>query len=114
MPRRTGIILAYDRSVFTDADELLLDTLAPFIDLIKVGLEAMSAEDDDGFTVAGMVSAYAGDDMGKGSMWDAKLHDIGATVEKAIKNIVHGRPSIKMLTMHATMSDNALRAAARA
>lgn len=114
MPRRTGIILAYDRSTFIDQDQELLEELGLYIDLVKVGLEAISAEDDDGQNVASAVSAYAGDVLGKGSMWDAKLHDIGATVEKTIKNIVYGRPSIKMLTIHAAMSDDALRAAARA
>jgi len=110
MPRRkTGIILAYDKSTFTDEDEILLNKLGPYIELVKVGLEAMGAgSGDDGFTVADMVSSYADDELGKGSMWDAKIHDIGTTVDKAIRNIVVGRSSIKMLTVHAAMSDEAL------
>lgn len=113
MTHRTGLILAYDRSTYTEDDELLLDELVPYLDLIKVGLEAMMAQSDNGESIADLVSAHARE-AGIGSMWDLKLHDIGNTVDRAIRNITLGRPSVKMLTLHATMSDNALKAAARA
>ncbi len=113
MPRKTGIILAYDRSTFTDEEEELLYSLSPYVDLVKVGLEAMTEAGDDGYSIADHVSAFSVE-MKKRSMWDCKFHDIGNTVEKAILNITGSRPSIKMLTVHAAMSDKALRAAAKA
>lgn len=113
MPHRTGLILAYDRSTFSADDQHELEMLSPYFDLVKIGLEAMMAKNEDGESIADLVSAFTGE-LEKQSMWDCKLHDIGNTVERAIRNIAEGRPSIKLLTLHATMSDQALKSAANA
>ncbi len=124
MARRTGIILAYDKSQFLLADQNLLHAIAPYIDLVKVGLESIYAFDPESnkaivgdqnahYSVGGLVAGCTNDDLGKGIMWDAKLHDIGATAAKAAKNIIDPPNKIQMLTFHASMSDNSLRECAK-
>jgi orotidine-5'-phosphate decarboxylase len=107
--KRTGIILAWDKSEYNDKeDTTLIKSLMPYIDGIKIGLEAMNAESNfcDYDTVADIVASRAAE-MGLKIMWDAKLHDIGNTVAKAVNGILR-RPGISMLTLHAAMSDEAL------
>ena len=111
MPRRTGIILACDISDPELAEEAIVP-LMPYIDFVKVGLEAMTAEDFEGFSTATFVRQLTIEDFGKNVMWDMKLHDIGNTVGAAAKNIVD--LGSKMFTLHASASDAALKAAADA
>lgn len=111
MPRRTGIILACDLSDSTLVYSTL-EPLMPYIDLVKVGLEAMTAEISYGPTVASFIREAVLGVFNKDVMWDMKLHDISNTVEAAAKNIV-ARGS-KMFTLHAAASDRALELAAKA
>lgn len=111
MDRRTGIILAWDSSELTVNDKELLQVIAPYIDYVKVGLEAMTAENPDGQTVAWRVREFVHHVLRKDVMWDMKLHDIGNTVIKAVKNIMQYRSG--MFTLHATCSDETLRAVAK-
>jgi orotidine-5'-phosphate decarboxylase len=112
-PTRTGIILAWDKSSpFEEQDADLFDSIASHIDLVKVGLEAMTVFDPEtGESVALCVSDWARDQHSKGTMWDAKVHDIANTVDKSIRNMIGTSDRIKLLTVHAAMSDGALQKA---
>lgn len=114
-PTRTGIILAWDKSSpFEVKDADLFDSIASNIDLVKVGLEAMTAFDPETVeSVALCVSDWGHTQHGKGTMWDAKVHDIANTVDKSIRNMIGANDRIKLLTVHAAMSDGALRLAAQ-
>lgn len=109
--KRVGIILACDIS---DAEQVApaLEPVMPFIDLVKVGLEAMTAEDLFGLTTATRTRELVLKHFRKRVMWDMKLDDISNTVEAAAKNIVGLGSS--MFTLHATVSDQALKRAAQA
>lgn len=109
--KKVGIILACDIS---DAELVApaLEPVMPFVDLVKVGLEAMTAEDLFGLTTATRTRELVLKHFRKQVMWDMKLDDISNTVEAAAKNIVALGSS--MFTLHATVSDKALRLAAQA
>lgn len=89
----------------------LIGQVAEEINFVKVGLEAMTAENNAGETLARRfrLEAQANE---LGVMWDMKLHDIGNTVAKAVKNIA--AQGSRMFTLHATASDAALAAAVEA
>ncbi len=108
MAHKPGIILAYDKSDFTDADRLLLAELQPHINYIKIGLEAMHAESPWGTTIARWVRDYA-HSLGLKVMWDAKLHDIATTMENAARNIATNN-RVHMLTLHASASNKGIAA----
>lgn len=109
MAHRTRMILAWDRSYFQQEDIALLHMLAPHFDYIKVGYEALTAEDRGyGRTVAVKIRNHSP----KPCMWDIKLHDINNTMSRAIRNIAEHSEKIKMLTLHASASLNALKSAA--
>ena len=109
MSHKTGKILAWDRSYFQQEDILLLQALAPHFDYIKVGYEALTAEDRGyGRTVAVKIRNHSP----KPCMWDIKLHDINNTMSRALRNIAEHSEKIKMLTLHASASFNALKSAA--
>lgn len=110
----TKIIAAYDKSTFDKADQQLLKDIAPFIDGVKVGLEAMNAEGEGGYPVSTLVSSFVTDILDKEVMWDGKFADIGNTMTKAVRNLVTTRLGVTMFTLHASISDNALRAVAQA
>lgn len=110
MPR-TGIILAYDKSNIFDVRQTL-ESVLPYVDIVKIGLEAMTAETADGKTVATYIRELVIRGFHKDVMWDMKLHDISNTIGGAAKNIVE--LGSKMFTLHATASDAALEAAAKA
>lgn len=111
MTRKTEIILAWDRGTFNSVEAALLEELLPHIDVVKVGLEAIYATESffKQKSIAAVVADFCttGITEPKPIMWDAKLHDIGNTVERAIENIVLQR-GVSMLTVHASMSDRAL------
>ncbi len=108
MSRRTGIVLAYDKSTFDDGDQMTLTEVSSHIDFIKVGLEAMTAEDEEtGKTIARRVREFAIEVLNKPVMWDGKFHDIGNTMAKAADNIAAQGSS--MFTIHAQASESALR-----
>jgi orotidine-5'-phosphate decarboxylase len=111
MGRRTGIIFAYDSSVFNDGSATLLKAIMPYADMVKVGLQAMTAEDTQGVTVAFKVRRHVWGHFHKGVMWDGKYHDISNTVTQAFKNLAE-KSSIAMVTLHATNSDDGLQNAA--
>ena len=107
--KRTGIILAWDRDTFKSKDVDLLDSLMEHVDMVKVGLRAMNRFDPAfGASIAECVRSWMSEKREKTVMWDAKFFDIGTTVDKAIRDIVNRADNIRFLTVHATMSDNAL------
>jgi orotidine-5'-phosphate decarboxylase len=110
MSHRTGIIFAYDSSFFDDRSIALLEAIMPYVDIVKVGLQAMTAEDSQGATVAFNVRRHVWETYHKKVMWDGKYLDIKNTVIWALKNIV-GFASIATVTLHATNSDDCLREA---
>jgi orotidine-5'-phosphate decarboxylase len=110
---RRGIILAYDKSTFDREDERLLIAVAPYVDVIKIGLQAMFAHSSSGFTIAHLVYRFVTDTLDKKIMWDAKLNDIPNTVGAAASEIVKMK-NILFFTVHASAGIEALRAAAKA
>lgn len=109
----TKLIFAYDYSVFDQKKMELLKAISPHIDLVKVGLQAMTAFDQQGVSIAYKVQRYVGTILQKKVMWDAKLHDIGNTAGLAAHNIA-GFSSVQLGTLHASMSNEGLRAVADA
>ncbi len=109
--KRVGIILACDISN-ADLVAPALEPVMPFVDLVKIGLEAMTAEDMLGHTTATCTRELVTKKFKKGVMWDMKLNDISNTVAAAAKNIVS--LGSEMFTLHATVSDKALQLAAAA
>ncbi|HVV39304.1 MAG TPA: orotidine-5'-phosphate decarboxylase [Candidatus Paceibacterota bacterium] len=89
----------------------LINLAAPEIDVVKTGLEAMTAEDDMGETLARGFRIRA-QELGKGCMWDMKLLDIGNTMAAAVRNIV--RHGSTLFTLHAMASNDALQAVVQA
>jgi len=110
----TGVILAYDSSEFKEKGVALLKAVHPYIDLVKLGLQAMTAETLYGITTVAIEARTHAWRHGKKTMLDLKINDIGNTVSKTLANIVAMQPPIAMTTLHATVSDSALRAAAKA
>jgi orotidine-5'-phosphate decarboxylase len=106
----TKLIFACDVS-----DGLLGDTIitkvAPHIDFVKVGLEAMTANARYGGTLAQQFQERA-KMYEKETMWDMKLHDVSNTMGNAARNIVQS--GAQLFTLHATASDEALAAVAEA
>src|SRR4051812_33787951 len=96
MQHRAKIILAYDRDTFDPGDIRLLREIRPYIDMVKVGLQAMTSEVGEepnvGATAASLVRDFLQDrDEFKQPvpvMWDMKLKDIEHTVSAALRNIV--------------------------
>lgn len=118
MKHRTGIILAYDRSTFDPVDLKLLREVAPHVDMVKVGLEAIYAElqiEGGALTAASLVRDFLQDEDEFEKpipvMWDAKLADIGNTIAAALRNIIVYEP--RFVTIHANISSPALRTAAK-
>lgn len=110
MTHRTGIILAADLSEFGDRERSLFAALSPYIDVFKVGLQAMTSETYDephsGASVATLIRAYVADELKRPIMWDMKLNDIENTMSATLRNIV-GWHGVKFTTIHATSSDKA-------
>jgi orotidine-5'-phosphate decarboxylase len=106
--KKVGMILAWDKSYWDDEQLRLLHLLAPYFDLIKVGLETIFAWDAVGASVAAKVIKNSP----KPVMLDAKLLDILNTIYRALENIAEHREKIKMVTLHAHASDETLRVAA--
>jgi orotidine-5'-phosphate decarboxylase len=95
----TGIVLAYDRSTFGLKDQDLLTSLIPHVDMVKIGLEALTA-----VPVGTVVNDFVRLHGGK-TFQDWKLHDIGNTMANAAANLV-GRTNA--VTAHAAASLTAL------
>lgn len=106
----TKLIFACDVSDLALGQTLIQKT-APYVDVVKIGLEAMTAEDNTGITLASQLRRYTGN-MGRQVMWDNKLLDIENTMAKAARNIA--RLGSHYFTIHATASNAALAAVAEA
>ena len=106
----TKLVFACDVSDLS-LGEMLIRKTAGHIDIVKIGLEAMTAEDGDGTTLASKLRRYA---IGRQHpvMWDMKLHDIESTMAKAARNIA--KLGSDFLTIHAAACDKALAAVAAA
>ncbi|OGC84698.1 orotidine 5'-phosphate decarboxylase [Candidatus Adlerbacteria bacterium RIFCSPHIGHO2_12_FULL_53_18] len=111
MPK-TGLIFAYDFSTFDDKAALLKE-IASHVDLIKVGLQAITALGPEHVSIAYTVQSFTGTVLQKKVMWDEKLLDIGNTIEGAAKNIAL-LSSVSLATLHAQMSTAGLQAVVRA
>lgn len=86
--------------------------LLPLVDMVKVGLEAMTVENHEGVTTATFIRHLAIEEYRRDVFWDMKLHDIANTVAAAAHNIAAN--GSKLFTLHALASDEALQAAAKA
>ena len=107
----TEIIYAWNKSVFSYESEEVLGTLAPYIGMVKIGLEAITAEDDIGASVGATVRGFVRDGMGLGVMWDAKFHDIPNTMAAAARKVAKWS---EMFTLHASAGSKAMEAVAKA
>lgn len=107
----TELILACDVSDSREGDELIEEVKAE-IDVVKIGLEAMTAPARYGGTVADAILTRATEMCGKGVMWDMKIHDVANTMKNAAQNIV--KMGARLFTLHASASDAALAAVAEA
>jgi len=93
------LVAALDVSTVEEAERLAA-LLAPFVGMLKVGLELLWAE---GPGVVGRVAAH-------GPVFvDCKLHDIPTTVERAAANVARLGPA--MLNVHALGGEAMMRAA---
>lgn len=101
----TKLIFACDVSDF-ERGIRIIDQVARYIDVLKVGIEAMTVDDDLGETLANIFCTRAQEEY-KQIMWDMKLHDVGHTMQSAARNLV--RMEVDFFTLHATASDTALR-----
>ncbi len=80
--------------------------------MIKIGLEAMTAENPEtGRTVASHIREFVHEVLEKEVMWDIKLADIENTSDRTAQNLVI--MGVKFFTLHASMSDGALRKVAQ-
>jgi orotidine-5'-phosphate decarboxylase len=104
--KRTGIILAWDSNTFNAQDEDKLGEILPHIDMVKTGLQSLTALDANGVSIAYKVEKSCG---GK-AMRDWKVLDIENTVTNALKNIL--LMGTGFVTLHAQMSDEGLSSAA--
>lgn len=93
----TQIVLAWDKSELTRADIHLLNRILPQIGMVKVGLEAMTANFGAG-SVATAVRDIA-KAHGTRVLWDMKLHDIPNTVMKTLDNL---SGKVDAVTIHAS------------
>ncbi len=116
MATKPQLILAYDRSTFNPEDIRLLKNLVPMVDMVKLGFEAMSAEEPlegGACSVAYLVRDFLHDrdefDSPIPIMWDAKLNDVYKTVSRTLPNII--RSDVHFVTLHANMSEATLRRA---
>lgn len=100
---RQRLMFALDVATLEEARPLVTQ-LASEVGVFKVGLEL--------FTAAGPAALTAVHDSGRQSFLDLKLHDIPATVERAVAAAV--RLGATYLTVHAAAGPSALRAAAQA
>lgn len=107
----TKLIFACDVSDTRTGDELITK-IAPEIDMVKIGLEAMTSPAQYGGTVADALFTRSKEMCGKDVMWDIKLLDVANTMKGAARNIV--KMGAKLFTIHATASDEALAAVAEA
>jgi orotidine-5'-phosphate decarboxylase len=105
----TKLIFACDVSEL-ELGLAIIDKTAPHIDVVKTGLEAMTAIDDFGETLARGFAIRA-DERKKKVMWDMKLHDVANTMRNATKNILQ-IDGLEFFTIHAGASDEALAAVA--
>lgn len=120
MGKTAKLVLAYDRTPANNQDfgrDLeLLQKLAPYVDVVKLGLEAMTAHvfvtGQGHLNVATEVRRKMRE-AGIPVLWDQKIHDIGNTARNAIQNL-GATKGITGITVHASMSDNALREVAKA
>jgi len=95
------IIAALDRSTLPEAEELA-DRLAPFVAMLKVGLELFWAAGPQALRGIGeRAPVFA----------DSKLHDIPNTVEQASANIA--ALGVAMFNVHALGGEAMMRAAVR-
>jgi orotidine-5'-phosphate decarboxylase len=110
--KRTGLILAYDRTTCTAADRQLLKNLVPYAQMVKLGSLAMTTElwewPHKGASVATVVRNFL-QDTGEFPipvpiMWDIKLNDTLDTVAKSLESIA-SHPGIKYITLHASVCD---------
>ncbi len=107
MPKRIRIIFAHDKSVFGKEEQGLFRRIDPYVDMYKIGLEAIYAEDiATGKSIARLKREFVQEVLEKDVFLDAKLTDIGTTVHGAARNIV--TLGVKMFTVHASISDNGL------
>jgi orotidine-5'-phosphate decarboxylase len=90
----------------------LLEKLLPHISMVKVGLEAMTACSESGFTVASLVCRTARE-LNIPVMWDIKLNDIPNTMAAAARNIAK-MPGVQLFTLHASAGSGALKAVVEA
>lgn len=108
----TGLILPFDQSTFGQKDRDRLAALRPYIDAVKIGLEAWTAFGKvDGRCVGYAASRFC-TNSGFEIFEDWKLDDIPNTVEGAARNIAKRAP--KFLTMHASAGAEAIAAVKRA
>ncbi|MSR70960.1 orotidine-5'-phosphate decarboxylase [Candidatus Kaiserbacteria bacterium] len=113
MARKPKLVLAWDKSTHTPEDDALLCKLLREVDMLKLGLRAMNAEDADCRTIASIVRRRIWNGgFRAGVFWDAKLDDIEQTVVQALKHISYEH--CRMVTLHATISNSAMRAAVAA
>ncbi len=110
MKPKTGIIYACDTSD-RELGVHLIGQVAPYIDVVKVGLEAMTLEDENGVTLASSFRARA-KRASLGCFWDIKMLDVKNTMAASAKNIAAS--GVDMFTLHANASDSALSAVALA
>lgn len=99
---RQRLMFALDVPTLDEA-RALVTLLAPEVGVFKVGLEL--------FTAHGPAALAAVHDSGRQSFLDLKLHDIPATVERAVSSAV--KLGATYLTVHAAAGPVALRAAAQ-
>ncbi len=100
---RDRIALALDVPSLESAGPLL-ERLAGEVGCVKVGLELFTAE--------GPAAVQAVHDAGSSCFLDLKLHDIPATVARAVEAAT--RLGVRYLTLHASAGPAALQAAAKA
>lgn len=106
--KKTGLIYALDQSVWDAQTQEHLASIAPYVDYIKIGLEAMTAIRASGRSVATEALEFA-EDIKKPVMFDIKLLDVQNTMVNAARNIVRYAP---LFTLHAQASDDALKSIA--
>lgn len=118
----TKLVLAYDRSP-TSFDEMkkdfaIIEPFLPSLGAVKIGLEAMNARlriNKNGFyTTAGLAMALEVANSKGAVLWDEKFHDIGCTMARAVRNLADARRPPMGITVHASSSIQALKAAAEA
>ncbi|MBP9710882.1 MAG: orotidine-5'-phosphate decarboxylase [Candidatus Pacebacteria bacterium] len=107
---KTQLIFACDTNDYDLGMRLIKET-APEIDMVKIGLAAITNEDGFGETLARHFRIRARE-CKKNTMWDIKLLDVANTVGDAARNIV--KRGNKFFTLHAQASNAALEAAVKA